>query len=178
MRFLVISCLSDYHCLKLTIRFFFFPFSQSSSLPFLISFFQNARLKAKGTLTVCMVELVSVFLPKTVVPSAIAQQTLLDVVVNISLRPLTSNKIVIINWIKMWIKCTVPQRTLGNQTTYQLDISFKSKLGALTIYTKHPGGNFRCKYSVLQLFQTQNSKIWKCISINWKVQKWQKKCID
>jgi len=50
--------------------------------------------------------------------------------------------------------------------------------GALTIYTIHPGGNFRCKYSVLQLFQTQNGKIRKCISINWKVQKKKKKCID
>ena len=28
-----------------------------------------------------------------------------------------------------------------------------------TIYTMHPGGNFRCKYSVLQLFQTQNGKM-------------------
>ena len=40
------------------------------------------------------------------------------------------------------------------------------KPGALTIYTIHPGGNFSCKYSVLQLFQTQNGKIRKCISIN------------
>ena len=50
--------------------------------------------------------------------------------------------------------------------------------GALTIYTIHPGGNFRCKYSVLQLFQTQNGKIRKCISINWKDQKEKKKSID
>ena len=49
---------------------------------------------------------------------------------------------------------------------------------SLTIYTIHPGGNFRCKYSVLQLFQTQNGKIRKCISINWKVQKEKKKCIE
>ena len=39
------------------------------------------------------------------------------------------------------------------------------------------GRNFRCKYSVLQLFQTQNEKIRKCISISWKVQKEMKKCI-
>ena len=31
--------------------------------------------------------------------------------------------------------------------------------GALTIYTNHPGGNFRSKYSVLQLVQAQNGKI-------------------
>ena len=37
---------------------------------------------------------------------------------------------------------------------------------ALTIYTIHPSGNFRGKYSVLQLFQTQNGKIRKCITIN------------
>ena len=49
---------------------------------------------------------------------------------------------------------------------------------ALTIYTIHPGGNFRCKYSVLQLFQMQYGKIRKCISIKWKVQKEKKKCID
>ena len=57
------------------------------------------------------------------------------------------------------------------------DVDFK-KQGALTIYTIHPGGNFRWKYSVLQLFQTQNGKIRKCISINWKFQKKKKKCID
>ena len=43
--------------------------------------------------------------------------------------------------------------------------------GALTIYTIHPGENFRCKYLVLQPFETQNGNIRKCISINWKVQK-------
>ena len=42
---------------------------------------------------------------------------------------------------------------------------------ALSIYTIHRGRNFRCKYSMLQLFQTQNGKIRKCISINWKLQK-------
>ena len=35
-----------------------------------------------------------------------------------------------------------------------------------------------CKYSVLKLFHMQNGKIRKCISINWKVQKEKKKCID
>ena len=30
--------------------------------------------------------------------------------------------------------------------------------GALTIYTIHPGGNFRCKNSVLQLVQTEMEK--------------------
>jgi len=46
----------------------------------------------------------------------------------------------------------------------------KEKTGALTIYTIHPGGNFRCKYSVLQLVETQSGKIRRCTSINWKVQ--------
>ena len=49
-----------------------------------------------------------------------------------------------------------------------------NRIPSLEIYTIHPGGNFRCKYSVLQ----QNGKIRKCISINWKVQKEKKKCID
>ena len=49
---------------------------------------------------------------------------------------------------------------------------------ALSIYTIHRGRNFRCKYSMLQLFQTQNRKIRKCISINWKLQKEKEKCID
>ena len=59
--------------------------------------------------------------------------------------------------------------------------SFQERLvtsWALTIYTIHSGGNFRCKYSVQQLFQTQNGKIRKCISINWKVQKEKKECLD
>ena len=38
--------------------------------------------------------------------------------------------------------------------------------GTFTIYTIHPGGNFRCKYSVLQLFQTENGKIRKCIIVS------------
>ena len=46
---------------------------------------------------------------------------------------------------------------------------------SLPIYTIHPGWNFRRKYSVLQLVQTQNGKIRKCTSINWKVQKEKKK---
>ena len=46
---------------------------------------------------------------------------------------------------------------------------------ALNIYTMHRGGKFRSKYSVLQLVQTQNGKIGKCTSINWKVQKEKKK---
>ena len=50
--------------------------------------------------------------------------------------------------------------------------------GALTIYMIHPGGNFRCKYSVMQLVQTQNGNITKCTSINWKVHKEMKKCTD
>ena len=50
--------------------------------------------------------------------------------------------------------------------------------GALTIYTIRQGGNFRCKYSVLQLVQTLGGKIRKCTSIKWKVQKEKKKCID
>ena len=53
-----------------------------------------------------------------------------------------------------------------------------SKSGALTIYTIHPGGNFSCKYSVLQLVETQTGKIRRCTSINWKVQKEKKKCSD
>ena len=50
--------------------------------------------------------------------------------------------------------------------------------GALTIYMIHPGGNFRCKYSVMQLVQTQNGNTTKCTSINWKVHKEMKKCTD
>ena len=66
------------------------------------------------------------------------------------------------------------------QTHFRVpQISTRSKdIWALTIYTIHPGGNFRCKYSVLQLFQMENGKIRKCISINWKVQKEKKKFID
>ena len=30
------------------------------------------------------------------------------------------------------------------------------------IYTTHLGGNFRCKYAVLQLVQMQHGKITKC----------------
>ena len=48
----------------------------------------------------------------------------------------------------------------------------------LTIYTIHPGRNFRWKYSVLQLVQTQNGKITKCTSINkWKVHKEQENAL-
>ena len=53
-----------------------------------------------------------------------------------------------------------------------------SKSGALTIYTIHPGWNFSCKYSVLQLVETQIGKIRRCTSINWKVPKEKKKCSD
>ena len=53
----------------------------------------------------------------------------------------------------------------------------RRKPGAF-IYIIHPCGNFTCKYSVLQLVQTQNGKTRKCTSINWKVQKEKKKCID
>ena len=45
------------------------------------------------------------------------------------------------------------------------------KIRVLTIYTIHLGGNFRCKYSVLQLVETQIGKIRRCTSINWKGQK-------
>ena len=41
----------------------------------------------------------------------------------------------------------------------------------------HPGGNFWCKYSAMHLVQTQNWKIAKCTSINWKAKKEKKKCI-
>ena len=34
----------------------------------------------------------------------------------------------------------------------------EDKPGAPTIYAIHPGGNFRCKYSVLQLVETQIEK--------------------
>ena len=36
----------------------------------------------------------------------------------------------------------------------------------VTSYIMHPGGNFRCEYSVLELVQTQNGNITKCTSIN------------
>ena len=52
------------------------------------------------------------------------------------------------------------------------------KIRVLTIYTIHLGGNFRCKYSVLQLVETQIGKIRRCTSINWKGQKEKKKCIE
>ena len=68
-------------------------------------------------------------------------------------------------------EANTPEVTRGNKRRTNTQ-------GALTIYTIHPGGNFRCKYSVLQLFQTENGKIKKCIGINWKVQKERKKCID
>ena len=42
----------------------------------------------------------------------------------------------------------------------------------------HPGGNFRCEYSVLELVQTQTGTITKCTSTNWKVHKEKNKCTD
>lgn len=49
---------------------------------------------------------------------------------------------------------------------------------ALNIDTVLPGGNFRCNDALLQLVQAQNGKITEYTSINWKVQKDKKKCID
>ena len=57
-------------------------------------------------------------------------------------------------------------------------IKFLLEQGTLTIYTIHPGGNFWCKYAVLQLVQTQDAKITKFTGINWKTEKEKKKCID
>ena len=52
------------------------------------------------------------------------------------------------------------------------------KIRVLSNYTIHSGGNFRYKYSVLQLVETQIGKIRRYTSINWKGQKEKKKCID
>ena len=73
----------------------------------------------------------------------------------------------VITVVKMWTREAHPNES----TAANFDHCVLRHIGALTIYTIHPGGNFRCKYSVLKLFQTQNGKIRKCISINWKVQK-------
>ena len=58
------------------------------------------------------------------------------------------------------------------------DANTSKNPGAFTIYTIRPSGNFRCKHSVLQLVETQFGKIRICTSINWKVQKEKKKCMD
>ena len=49
------------------------------------------------------------------------------------------------------------------------------KLRELTIYTVHPGGNFRCKYSELQLFQAQNEKMEKSQNVLVSIGKLKKK---
>ena len=51
--------------------------------------------------------------------------------------------------------------------------------GALSIYTIHPGGNLKYKYSKYSLSkrkidESQNN----CTSISWKAVKWQEKCVD
>jgi len=63
--------------------------------------------------------------------------------------------------------------------TIQVETALKDgKSWAIPIYIIHLAGNFRCKYSVLELVRTQNGNITKCTSINWKVQKEKKKCTD
>ena len=109
MRCLVIFCLSDYTWFEIRLNYLisvtYDQFVSIFSVEFLIFlnffcflflFFQNAKLKAKGTITVSMGELVSVFLPWALVPFAIAQRNTLVRVVNIVYPP-TCNKVVIGN---------------------------------------------------------------------------------
>lgn len=73
-----------------------FPFGSVEFLIFL-NFFQNVKLKAKGTITVLMAELVSVFLDWTMLPDAVAQKNTEVVVVKFLHCPTKCNKDVIVN---------------------------------------------------------------------------------
>jgi len=107
VRCLVIFCLSDYIRFKSRLSYFIFVtydqfvsiFSVESLIFVLFYFalfcFQNAKLKAKGMITVCMVELVSVFLTWTSVPIAIAQENSVVLVASINLSPHIQSEVAI-----------------------------------------------------------------------------------
>jgi len=117
----------SYNCLKLTIRFFFSIFSVEFLIFLNFFFFRMQDSMGKGPLLFKWWNLFPYYLPKQWSPVQM-QITLLW---NSLWHVLCARLIVIVKWKKDVNKMYSGTENTGNQTTYQLEISFKSKLALL-----------------------------------------------